>query len=238
MNKTKVLVLTRFGQWNNFEILPGRVEAANWDDNYPDEDNPIPIVKCGFSENSKKAFLEPIDLKDLSNEEGVFLVYDSMDENSFNILEQQCRDDEIYVLAHTSGTWLPNSFDNWRKKPFVLPPGKHTNKKEDKYYPLFDILTDDKGDKMNRIIDTIFKPYNKLENVLQFLHGCIVPDNDDDSFVSAYKKLLDDNNIKDDVEDFYVNLYSKHHKSDNDYQEALSRLRDTLLDYALSKDQP
>lgn len=230
MNKTKVFVFTQKGKWNNIddEILK-RVNPADWDDKYPNEDNPV--VKCVFSD---KAYLEPVALDKLSEEEGVFLVYDSINSQDFQTLEQQCRGDKVYVLTHSTGNCKQSAFINWQPKPVVLS-GMHTNSSEDHYYPLFDILTDNEGNKPNRIIDTVFKPYNKLDTILQFLHGCLVPNNDDDSFVSAYKKLRGDNDIKSVVEDFYVNIYSKQQKSDSDYQKALSRFRDRLLDYALGK---
>lgn len=237
MSKTKVLVFTQFEKWDNNidRALHQRVEDTNWDEKYPDIDKTIPIeiliAKCGFSKDSKKAFLEPIDLNELSNEAGVFLVYDSMDENSFKILEQQCSDHEVYVLTHSTGTCQQNRFGTWQKKPSVLS-GTHDNEKEHRYYPLFDILTDDKDEKLNRIIDTIFKPYNKLETILQFLHGCLVQNNDDDSFLAAYNKLFDDNNIKDVVKDFYENIDSNQSKN---YIVTLAGLRDNLLEFALTK---
>lgn len=219
MNNTKILVFTRFEQWNNFDILPGRVEEANWDDNYPDKDNNILIVKCVFLEDSKKVFLVPIDLNKFSNEEGVFLVYDSMDQNSFKTLEKQCEGDVVYVLTHSSGIWKQNGFSNWKVCPLS---GTHNNRNEDVYYPLFDILTDDKGDKMNRIVNTIFKPRILKDTFYHFMLGCGVPKNQDPQLQQAYQSLLEIDELKDEVEKFY-----DHYKDcdrEEDYKKAFREL--------------
>ena len=229
MNKTKVLVFTQKGKWNNIDDkILNRVTLADWDEKYPNEDNPI--VKCGFS---GAAFLIPVALDKFSDEEGVFLVYDSINSQDFHTLEQQCSGDMVYVLTHSTGTCQQSKFINWQPKPFVLS-GKHTNSDKDYYYPLFDILTDNADNKPNRIIDTIFKPHDVLENVLQFLHGCLVPNNSDDSFKSSYNKLLANNDMQEIVKDFFVNTYSQPRIDESAYQEKLSQLRDTLLKYALN----
>ena len=215
MNKTKVLVFTQKGKWINFddEILQ-RVNQASWNNQYPNNNNPI--VKCGFSGS---AFLIPIDLNKLFDEEGVFLVYDSMDSNSFMILKQQCAGDQVYLLTHSSGIWKQNNFINW--KVFTLS-GTHNNRDEDIYYPLFDILTDSMGDKMNRIVNTIFKPRILMNSIYQFMLGCSVPKNQDPQLQQAYQSLLVIDGLKEEVENFY-NHY-KDCDQEEDYQEAFREL--------------
>lgn len=166
MNKTKVVVFTQKGKWNNIdEEILNRVKEADWDEKYPNANNPI--VKCGFS---GVAFLIPVALDKLSDEEGVFLVYDSIAGNSFQTLEQQCRGDKVYVLTHSTGNCQQSAFINWQPKPIVLS-GMHTNSSEDHYYPLFDILTDDKDDKMNRIINQVFQ--SLVNAALSLVHHCM-----------------------------------------------------------------
>jgi hypothetical protein len=231
MNKTKVLVFTCYDKWSI--NIPGSVKkpVPEWNDLYPDKEHPI--KECVFNpECPTPNTLEDVVVDSLVDKTGVFLVYDDINPKGplFKKLKQ-CDGQDLYILAHTTGKCKPECFAGW--DAFVLE-GSHQPDSKLHYTPLFAILTDNVGNKLNRIIDTVFKPYNKLEVVLQFLHGCLVPNNDDDSFESAYIKLLANNDIKADVEDFYVNTYSKQQKNDSDYQKALSQLRDTLLNYALT----
>ena len=223
MNKTKVLVLTQKGKWTNNidDSITQRVEESDWDEKYPDSTSPI--AKCGFLD---KAFLDPVDLNRLSDEEGVFLVYDSIDMDRFEELKQQCEGDEVFVLAHTSGTCLPNSFNNWHEKTFVLS-GSHTNSEEGRYYPLFDILTDSEGDKLPRIINTIFKPQGLLDLVLQYLHQCLFAPKSKDELnklkSALLEKLPDNSDAKKALRNYTTNTST-----------GLENLRDKLLDFALN----
>lgn len=231
MNKTKVFVFTNSEKKDGLsEKALDTVLTGIWEDAYPCESSPI--VKCEFS-NSGTALLN-VDINNLANEEGVFLIYDGVEPKKpfLDELKKQCEGDDLYVLVHTHGPDLDDFQDGTQSG---LLRGSHTGSPEDYYSPLFEILADNQPYKLNRIINTIFKPYNKLDTILQFLHGCLVPNNQDGSFVSAYKKLHGDNDIESVVEDFYENIYSKQQKSDSDYQKALSRLRKRLLDYALGK---
>ena len=230
MNKTKVLVFTCSEKKDGLsERALDTVLTDVWEQAYPCKSSPI--VKCEFS-NSGTALLN-VDINNLAKEEGVFLIYDGVEPKKpfLDELKKQCEGDDLYVLVHTHGPDL-DDFRDWTLSGLL--PGSHTGLPEDHYSPLFEILTDDQPDKPNRIINTIFKPYNKLETILQFLHGCLVPNNQDGSFVSAYKKLRGDNNIKSIVEDFYENIYPN---QTNNYIEGLAKLRNTLLKFALTQNQ-
>lgn len=222
MDKTKVLVFTQLEKWNNLDdIILTRVELADWDDKYPNEFTTI--VKFGFSKDTG-AYLDKIDLNCISNEEGVFLVYDEIGEDSFKILKEQCNDDKIFVLTHTTGTCQQNSFNDWSMNPFVLS-GSHTNDKADFYNPLFDILTDKDGDKMERILNTIFMPQSNLETVLRFLHLCLDP-NQGAEFTKLKSDILEKLPDKSEAKKALTSYPKK---------TSLEELRDQLLDFALNQ---
>jgi hypothetical protein len=230
MSKTKVLVFTCYDKWS--VNLPNSVKIPEWADSYPD-DSRHPIKECVFNpESPTPNTLEDIDVDCLGDKTGVFLVFDDINPKGdvFKKLKQ-CDGQDLFILAHTSGKCKTECFVGW--EAFVLE-GSHQPDAKFHYTPLFEILTDNEGNKLNRIIDKVFKPYNKLEIVLQFLHGCMTPNNDDDTFKSARDRLLAEKSIENDVRRFYEDNYAKQQKSDSDYQEALSRLRDTLLNYALT----
>lgn len=234
MNKTKVLVFTcPKSKVGLSEKALDAVLSDVWENNYPNESNPI--VKCNLS--SSTTSLTPVTMDHLADEEGVFLIFDHSEqwENQpdikakfLNKLKEQCKGDDLYVLVHTHGPEI-NDFQGWTLSGRLS--GSHTGTPKDHYSPLFEILTDDQPCKLYRIISTIFKPYNKLETVLQFLHGCMVPKNDDASFVAAYNKLLGEKEeIIDTVKDYYVNQYPNLLNV-----KGLAEVREILLRFALTK---
>ena len=198
------------------------MEIEDWDDKYPNENNPI--VKFGFPNTSGNAYLNPVDLNGISNEEGIFLVYDNIDNDRFETLKEQCNGDKVFVLTHTTGNCQQNHFNDWNMNPVVLS-GSHTNDKADFYNPLFNILTDKDGDKMERILNTIFLPQDNLDVVLRFLHLCLVP-NPGNEFTELKSFILD--KLPDNSE-------AKEALTSYPKQSSLEELRDLLLDFALNQ---
>lgn len=223
MNKTKVLVFTQTGKWINLVELAKKMKEKRetWIDKYPNKDKPI--SKFGFS-NDTGAYLDEIDINGISNEEGIFLVYDNIDNDRFETLKEQCDGDKVFVLTHTTGTCQRSSFNDWSMNPFVLS-GSHTNEKTDFYNPLFDILTDQDGDKMERILNTIFMPQSNLETVLRFLHLCLDP-NLGAEFTKLKSDILEKLPDKSEAKEALTS-YPK--------QTSLEELRDLLLDFALNQ---
>ena len=222
MDKTKVLVFTQKGKWINLVELDKRMKdkKEKWIKKYPNKDKLI--AKFGFS-NDIGAYLDEIDLNCISNEEGVFLVYDNIDNKSFETLRKQCNGDKVYVLTHTTGTCQRSSFNDWNMNPFVLS-GSHTNEKTDFYNPFFDILTDKDGDKMERILNTIFMPQSNLETVLRFLHLCLDP-NQGAEFTKLKSDILEKLPDKSEAKKALTSYPKK---------TSLEKLRDLLIDFALN----
>lgn len=217
MNNTKVLILTKRQSWVGIRPNYGNcINQDKWYNDYPDDDNPI--KKCVFN-NKKETELLPVDLNDLANEEGVFLVYDSIKDTDYlKQLKEQCKGGDLYVLIHRNGDLQKDDFNDFGVKEFRV--GSHTS--NDYHISVFDILTDKESNKLERIIDKVFTP--NLEIVLRFLHHCLVPDSEREAAElrsALLERLPNDSEAK---------------KALDHYPErtTLEELRNQLLDFALT----
>lgn len=194
----KVFVLTNVRSWRGIsEEIRDRVE---WNP-YPNENNPV--LQCV---------------------PGVYLVYDSIDDNRLNQLFNDCQNDHLYILIHTNGHQY-EKFDQW-KNQCTIKRGKHENDREELYYSVFEIITDSSGDKVGRIIKAVFLTYE--EAVLELLNECRFPKiNLDDSY--AYITVSQKEEVKKELEKFKWVYESR--DSYDEYQEDLEQLRKVLVSH-------
>lgn len=228
MNKTKVLVFTNVKRWDSFSrVLRLTLVGVdpNWKSNYPGENN-VEISKFEFINN--KAQLTAVDFVNnpITDEEGIFLVYDQLNQSKFNMLKTQCNNVNLFVMAHTNGSYPQSAFTNWNCQS--VKEGSHVL--DDAHYPyIYRILTDANGDKMNRIIKKVFKP--SLEIVLRYLHNCLTPPSDVTVMTNQYTIILNNLPINSNVRATMQNCVPSQQLS---YAQ-ISTLRDQLLDYALAQ---
>lgn len=232
MSKTKkVLVFTNRDTWKrNINSNPD-LRTTNWNNNYPD---PTHCIKeCDFSKSETD--LEdviPDDANNYANKDGIYLIFDSIDDNNFNQLKKMCANNELYVLTHSSGRTVTQDDFSAATTALILP-GTHNNEPEDHYYPIFKILKDTEGDKLNRIINEVFKTQLELETVLLFLHGCL-GDSRNNDFDKSYQKLHSIPSIQGSVTDFYNKYFaadSYNGQKGGSKTADLAALRDELLKY-------
>lgn len=222
MNNTKILVLTQQNKWyNNISArYDEHIDIEQWKNDYPIDS--VPVKKCDFIDG--KAVLCEIDLNNFANEEGVFLVYDSItNPEVLELLKEQCKGCELYLLIHRNGNLQKNDFNDWNVKEFR--EGSHTYQLSDYYVTVFNILTDKEPDKLERIIDKVFAP--NLEIVLRFLNHCLVPDSEREYAelkATLLERLPNDSEAKKALDNFPK-------------QTKLEELRDQLLNFALTPNQ-
>ncbi|MCR4848499.1 MAG: hypothetical protein K5920_06620 [Bacteroidales bacterium] len=192
----KVFVLTNISSWRNIsEEIRDRVK---WNP-YPNENNPV--LQCV---------------------PGIYLVYDSIDDNRLNQLFNESQNDHLYILIHTHGHQY-EKFDQWKDR-CSIKRGKHENNREDLYFPVFEIIADSDGDKVGRIIKAVFMTYE--EAVAELLNECLSPKkNLDDS--NAYITVCQKDEVKKALEDF-KKVYESRDSFDG-YQEDLEQLRKLLV---------
>lgn len=219
MNKTnvKVLVFTNLDKWGNMsEEILNRIDYTDeWEQSYPRENGPA-ISEVKFINN--QAQLSPVDINSIADKDGIFLVYDNITQSDFNILQNQCLGDTLYILAHANGNYPKACFSSWKCKG--IKEGSHIPQPGNVYLTFFDILTDSQGDKMNRIINQVFRPL--LDAALGLLHHCLA----DPGFDLSTSPL--------------ANTFPKNsaaEKALNNYKSYgdLVALRDELLNYALAQ---
>lgn len=207
-----ILVFTNKTSW--IGISKAIRTRVSWEKTYPNETNPITFYTANRS-------LQSVD--NLS-EEGVYLVYDAIDTERLRSILNQCPNVNYFVLIHS----IPDTsfFSDWDKQSVVVR-GRHENDNEEKYYPLFDILTDDKPDKTNRIIKSVF--IDAVES--NFISGCSYPHNNSNQFRLAYRILREQPDLKDAVEEFM----SVYEQSDDwsAYREHLNKLKHRISDELL-----
>lgn len=184
-----ILVFTNKTSW--IGISKAIRTRVDWEKTYPNETNPITFYTANRSLQSV----------DYLSEEGVYLVYDTIDTERLRSILNQCPEVNYFALIHS----VPKTsfFSDWDKQSVVVR-GRHENDNEEKYYPLFDILTDDKPDKTNRIIKNVF-----IETVkANFKNGCKYPNNGSAQFRLALKLLKEQPDMKDAVDEF-MSVYER-----------------------------
>lgn len=210
----KVLVFTNKSSWG---IISDNIrERLGWSI-YPNKNNPV--MKCSDNSNGKVVLSAVSELADAS----VYLVYDRIDRNLLKQLLDNCRQDVLCVLIHTPGENMERvayeDFISWKDKTIVIQ-GMHENSEETHYYPLFKILADKEGEKVERIIKSEFMPFAASD----LLNDCLVPKTQIDK--SPAYQILSEGGFKEDL-DAFRNKYMSCNQI-NDYRQDLLELRDKL----------
>lgn len=159
----KILVFTNAPRWSELRSQFD-VNETLWNAQYNTIAEKL-VLKYNIDNGT--AILE--NLPELSiNEEGIYFVYDQIDGPRLSHLLEQCVNDEVFALVHTSGVQKSNLGQD-----VIVLRGQHDTEDDNYYYPLFDILTTiEIGDmvttKVNRIIDSIFLDEVKSRFVQEF----------------------------------------------------------------------
>lgn len=169
----KVLIFTNYNSW--YRGLKKITKRVDWYDSYPDLNNPL--VKC-VVEQGAKTTLQPVD--NLS-EDGVYLVFDEIIQDELYPLLDKCKQDKdrLFILLHSHGYYKSTKyFEPWEEIS-TFASGRHQS--DMNYEHIFDILTDNLGDKTNRIINSAFifevvikflqdshSPHKELEKILSY----------------------------------------------------------------------
>lgn len=163
------------------EVVKDRVvkdeeSQEEWNNSYPKPARPI----VRFESINNQVRLIPVILSQqpITEEEGAFLVYDELykeNQKEFELLQKQCSGDTLYILAHKNGVYPTEKFANWGCKGYKEE--SHMPDSSNAYSKFFDILTDSDDDKMNRIINQVFRPL--LDAALGLLHLCMADSNFD-----------------------------------------------------------
>ena len=213
----KVLVFTNKDSWGGISrSIRNRVK---WNDSYPDGNMSVRYVDYQNGESTLKGVSE-------LSEEGVYLVYDKIDRQLLKQLLDGCEHDSLYVLIHSNGDYNKKEvFDPWQNVCHIeIKEGLHVFSSAKYYTPLFDILTDAEGNKLERSIKRIFMPLK--EAALELLNECLVPKRNLDES-NAYGILYQKEELRKELDEFR----KKYDASSNlkDYEADLERLRDLVL---------
>lgn len=215
----KVLVFTNPQRWNQLKAQFD-VDNSLWNARYKTIAEKL-VLKYGIKDGT--AVLEELP-KLAFEEEGIYFVYDKINERELKQILLQCNNDDVFVLLHSEGV-TGNVFG-----PNVqVLYGNHDTEDRHYYYPLFDLLTrveagDTEADKIICIINKIFEVYK--EAALELLSECLEPKiNLEES--NAYLTLCQKEELKPELEAFK----KKYEASENysDYKEDLDRLSNILI---------
>ena len=224
-----VLIFTSFASWRG--IGPRiRDRVPSWDlSYYPNSD--YPVKKCEFLPN------EPAELKDPDEDlacltDGVYLVYDKIDNPRFSKLLDLTEKNESYVLVHRHGNHHENDIPSMGKR--ITVSGIHTSGIKYFYTPVFNILTDGNGNEQERIV-ALFNP--PLEAVLRFLNECQKPGNTNPQLEESFNKILLDADKNEEVREAVTAFYEKYKEQTalEDYEEDLIQIRDASHYHFLQK---
>ena len=229
----KVLIFTNLSSWS--DCISNRIRITNWCSNYPNDDN-NPVYQCADANGTlcwNQVILGNITAAE-TNRDGVYLVFDNINDKNFQQLIKMCAGNELYVLTHSQGRSQDGLgvFNQWANT--LILPGTHSSYPAQHYYTVFKILHDTENDKLNRIINEVFKPQLDLETVLRFLHGCL-GDSRSTGLDDSYQALSTIPSIGKSVTDFYNTYFnSDTYNGHNDKIEKLAKLRDKLLEHVLT----
>lgn len=213
----KVVLLTNFDSW--YMGMPFEIrKRVNWnEDSYPNEKNPI--AKC-VTNKDDRIILQPV--ADLSAE-GCYLMFDEISSSSLKILLDDCekQKDQTFILFHSQGFHnTQNKFNRWN---YLFPyGGMHEEGWSNLYQPIFDILTDSEGDKLNRIVNSVFMPLV----VHDFTKKCLVPNIKNELINLPSYHILYERGFKNELETFLRKYESC--QSSSEYAEEWDRLNDLL----------
>lgn len=215
----KILVFTNAERWNQLRA-EFDVDDTLWNAHYNTIDKNI-VLKYGI-EKGQAVLQEIPDFAIL--DEGIYLVYDQIEETKLKLLLNNCANDSLFVLLHNRGA-KRNSFSEGN----MVLKGNHDTEDAHYYYPLFNLLTsisagDTVANKTNHIIKSIFMPLK--EAALELLNECLVPKRNLDES-NAYGILYQKEELKKELDEFRKKYDAS--SSLNDYKADLERLRDLVL---------
>ena len=222
---TKLLIFTNADSLSNLEE---DFHTALKEHAFPTKKRPFVLVK----EDNSGVSISFVD--DFKNE-GLYLIYDKIDESTLELLSTQCKDDVVYALVHTYPVWKNRIREITGNDRFR--EGNHIPGDQFYYYHVFDCLTDLGTDKIKRICDLLrFSEGEKIGRAIQkFIIGCNTPYNDAPLFLKAYETLRSIDAFKEHVEGFYMDKYPNKDKKGEiptrnilDYSAELAALNDYL----------
>ena len=192
----KILIFTNAQKWRNISVeIRDRVK---WD-SFPNDN--CPVMECA---------------------PGIYLVYDDIDDTRLRHLFENSSDDQYYVLIHTQGR-QQEVFEPWKDR-CLIERGRHENDPDELYLPVFDIITDDEGDQLQRIVKSIFMPIE--EAVTELLHECHVPKRNL-AESNSYRILYRKEEFRKDLDEFKKKYEVS--ESFDEYKEDLGKLRDLVF---------
>lgn len=195
----RVLIFTDVDSWDPIDLGDYSDVKDLWDPMYPDDLRKV--VMFDLSGTGPASLVSVDDCL----QEGVYLMYDEMDEVSFHNLTDSCTGEDTFVLVHTSGLWIKETIPAHLQKNCL--EGKHINRDDSFLYcPVFRKLADESGNKMERVLDFLVREQLRKACHL-FLSGCMKPYNGDKDFLAAKDRLVADPRFGTLVHDFYENVY-------------------------------
>ena len=209
----KVLIFTNEYSLDNMSSLRARVMDVWGVDGVPSPfpRKETPVCRCVFT-SGKPAELLPVESFE---DEGVYLLFDSITPSKVEDVIRQCESGEVLVLHHSSTRKdIVTGFHNLsaQKNPLVtVREGQHEEKEGATkfYFPIYSILTENGDNQFNRIRQILQPTDLKViqDAAIRFFDGCMEPDNHEEGLVKAYVLLLRDEDIGEDVRLFYENSY-------------------------------
>ena len=212
----KVLLFTNAERW--YDLCPRfNVDEVEWNQRFQNIEKDIIYRSSVNSDNI--AILETLPNMSMYSD-GVYLVYDSININTLSTLLNQCKQDNLYILTHNTGVGadIINTFDLY----CTVLKGAHDGLSKHFYEKAFKILSDDKPDKTNRIIQYVF--FHDAAKV--FLLGCMVPNNYSKPFIHSCHTLRNTPCLTNIMDDFLV-LYKNNHSSP-EFENKWKELRDII----------
>lgn len=173
----KILVFTNRESWRG--ISDSIRDKVEWDATYPNNKNIL--VK----------YSSPI-LSSVENvmDEGVYLLYDRINLEEFDrICKGLYQDDEVLFLYHTGNTFGNGvkEFPRYIREKYYVLQGRHENYGQYYYNPLFEILSDEYGEKIIRIWGSLIN-YEK-DKMLSEIIGNKCPIKLDTDYTKTTKRL-------------------------------------------------
>lgn len=219
MSNSIVLVFTNYTKWLNLSnTIKDRVNYDEWNISYQNikKDHVL-----RFTQEEGKCTLTKVQQLSDGN---IYLIYDNIADGELTALLENCNDSNLYTLTHSSGAIKYNWFKN--RKNCRQEEGRHTNEHADLYYPFFNIITDPKPQKIERIIDEVFKPISEIVN--KFLTYSMSPGNSTVEFYTAYEILRKNPDLTKSIDEF-IELYEQCDTFEG-YQDEWIKIRDIIQD--------
>lgn len=198
----RVLIFTDAIRWKQMDdsLLDQVADDPTWKTEYPGQGGPQ-VAECIFRTGKAASLRRVSDCE----REGVYLVYDFIDPESFERIKEQCgKDGELYVLYHGNTPSVQLGFDALSNCTSRM--GHHENDEDEPYFIILGYLTDNNDDKLGRIVDKLRK-LNRAEKLARlsdsFITLSVNPSTDWDALKRVYDELCAFSEVKDLVEAFY-----------------------------------